>query len=830
METLASTVQVEFTPSREKTTVDLDRLEDAVVEFLELYGGPPLVDPAFQEILGTGDGQDRFHRLLDAAGFSHDAGGFFREIMGRLEEASDQNPARLELNGLRIPYHLGLTILREMIPGDRIYDVKRVRTLERLTNTRVPEDQREAVQEVLDRYPVRLSSHTIRQMRLSPAIAYQYKPSLDELDPEGQVHTWVGQFHRGVVERMYRNRVIFLLHMACPVYCRFCFRKYKECRNQRPPTQKQVTLGLAYLKECPDIKEVVLTGGDPFMNRATMTWAIDGLAKIPHIETLRLATRSLSYFPELFTKADDFWVRYLRRKQIELEQKGKRLEVATHFLHPDEISQQALDVISDLVADGIPVYVQTPFLGGCNDSGPPLVELFSQLRGAGAEMHYIFMPCSPIQGNGRYLTPISRGLETAAYLRAHLSDRAVPHLCTATAIGKIDWGTAGWVVEPDEADPRYLWIRTPYTREYFESFAPLLDLSRVARENSEGTLDARFMVEVGDPAWIRGPRETSAFARSFISRERFPEDEQREALAQLQMEAHEKAMAAPGMVRSGSPALRRVHETRVELDCLAEEEVLEAALSVIRQTRALTDVVLHSARDTVRSLSQVTRIVEALAPMAHITAVRLRSQYFRSRPEILREGFMKRVAQLNRLRVTNPLRLEVETLFMHPSEVSPLHGRVVRLLRQRGVTVYANIPLLAFINDTGQEMLALTSALRRSGIELNHLVLAGMPLQEEWSREHPIHLGQVTDLASHLRQFGSGRELPSYVIRTPLGEVDFGLSCEVIQTLDSGDTLVRLWTHTLEDYQAMDPEFEAPPGAVFGEDGYPVVPVRGILA
>ena len=830
MEVLASTFQVEFTHSREQAAVELDGLEDAVTEFLELYGEPPLVDPGFHEMLGPGDGRSRFHRLLEAAGFSHDPSGFFEAVLGQLEKANHQEPASLQLNGLRLPYHLGLTILGQVMPGDRIYDVKRVRTLERLTNVQVPPEEREPLQEVLDRYPVRLSTHTLRQMRLSPAVAYQYGPAVEELDPEGQVHTWVGQFHRGVVERMYRNRVIFLLHMACPVYCRFCFRKHKECRNQRAPTQRQVSLGIAYLKECPDVKEVVLTGGDPFMNRATMTWAIDGLGKLPHIETLRLATRSLSYFPELFTRGDAFWLTYLRRKQIELEQKGKRLEVATHFLHPDEISQQALDVISDLVSDGIPVYVQTPLLGGCNDSGPPLAELFSQLRGAGAEMHYIFMPCSPIQGNGRYLAPISRGLETAAYLRAHVSDRAVPHLCTATAIGKIDWGTAGWMVEKDPDDPRYIWIRTPYTREYFESFAPILDLSRVARENSEGTLDARYMAEVGDPWWIRGPRETSAFPRSFIPRHRFPQEEQTEALALLQSQADEGSMAAPAMVASGSPALRRVHETRVELDCLAEDQELDRALEIIRNTPALTDVVLHSARDTVRSLARVTRVAEALVPMHHITALRLRSQHFRSRPELFSEGMIKRAAQLNRLRVTNPLRLEVETLFMHSSEIRSLHGRVVRLLRQRGVTVYANIPLLAFINDTGEEMLTLTSALRRNGFELNHLVLAGMPLQGDWSREHPIHLGQVIDLASHLRQFGSGRELPACIFRTPLGEVDFGLTCEVLQTLDSGDTLVRLRTHTLDDYRAMDPDFEPPAGVVFGEDGFPVVPVGGIRA
>lgn len=828
MDHISRTLQVEFTPSGERAEVNLHRLETAVVEFLELYGEPPMVDREFQSILGEGDGETRFRRLLEATHREGDAAGFLTAAIGQLAEASDENPATLRLNGVRLPYHLGLTILEEILPGHRIHDVRRVKTLERLTNTRVLPEDREALQEVLERYPVRLSSHVIRQMRLSPAVAYQYKPSLDELDPEGLVHTWVGQFYRGVVERMYRNRVIFVLHMACPVYCRFCFRKHKECRMQRAPTQKHVSMGIAYLKEATDVREVVLTGGDPFMNRATLTWAMDGLAKIPHIEILRLATRSISYFPELFTKGDAFWVTTLRKKQLELEQKGKRLEVATHFLHPDEISREALDLISDLVSDGIPVYVQTPFLGGCNDSGPPLADLFAQLRGAGAEMHYVFMPCSPIQGNGRYLAPVSTGLEAAGYLRGHLSDRAVPHFCTATSIGKVDWGTSGWMVEVDQEDPRFVWVRTPYSREYFESFSPILDLSQIARTNSEGTLDARYMAEVGDPWWIRGPRETSGFPRSYIPRNRFPEEEQSRALLNLQERAGEGSLAAPSIVDSGCSALRRVHETRVELDCLADEDEIRKGLARVADTPAITDVVVHSARDMARSLARLADIAHRLVSVPHVTALRLRSQLFRSRPEIYTDGVIKRISQLNRLRVANPLRLEIETLFLHASELKSLHARVVRLLRQRGVTVYVNIPLLPFVNDTGEEMLSLTSGCRKMGMELNHMVLAGMPLQEEWNEKHPVHLGEVIDLATHLRAMGSGRELPAYIFRTPLGEADFGLSCEVLETSGSGDTPIRLFTNTLDDFLAMDPDFVPPDGANFGGDGYPVISVRGI--
>jgi KamA family protein len=821
---------VEFTHSGVKTAVGLERLEAAVVEFLEFYAAPPLIEPAFQGVVGRGDGETRYRHLLEATQCEEDPAAFFAQVISRLEPANDENPADLEVNGVRLPYHLGMTILEELLPGDRIFDVKSPKSLERLTNIRLVREDKTPLREVLDRYPVRLSSHVIRQMRLSSAVAYQYKPSLDELDPEGLVHTWVGQFHRGVVERMYRNRVIFVLHMACPVYCRFCFRKHKECRMQRAPTQKHVSQGVSYIKESTDVKEVVLTGGDPFMNRATLTWAVDGLGKVPHVETLRLATRSIAYFPELFTKADAFWINFLRRKQLELEQKGKRLEVATHFVHPDEISRQALDVISTLVSDGIPVYVQTPLLGGCNDDGGVLASLFAQLRGAGAEMHYIYIPCSPIQGNGRYRTTISEGLENAAYLRAHLSDRAVPHICTATAIGKVDWGSNGWVVETDEEDPRFIWIRTPYTREYFETFAPILDLSRVARNNSEGTLDAKFMVETGDEWWIRGPRETSAFPKSFIPRDLFPEEEKVQALARLKEKADERSMAAPPIVDSGSPALQRVHEVRVELDCSADEEELDRALGSISETEAITDVVLHSVRDPVRNLFRVAEIVDRLAAVSHVTAVRLRSQLFRSQPGAFTDGVIKRLFGLNRVRVTNPLRIELEVLFLHASELMSHHARTVRHLRQRGVTVYANIPLLPFINDSGEEMLSLSAGCRSMGIEVHHLILAGMPLQTEWNQEHPVHLGQVIDLASHLRENGSGRELPAYIIRTSLGEVDFGLCCEVTGAPDSTGAMVRLLTHTLEDYRAMDPGFTPPPDVSFDNNGYPVVPVPGLMA
>lgn len=822
-------LNIEFSFSKEIRSVSLADLEQCITEFLELYGEDAVVGKELRAIIGEGDGETRFHRLLAAAHFKDDARGFFSEVLKQIEPLNGENPAELIVNGIRLPYLLLLTILEQVIPGDQIFTIKSVRRLEKLTNIKVPQAERERMQQVLNQYPVRLSTHAIRQIRLSPAVAYQFMPFTDELNREGLFQTWVGQFHRGILEQMYPNRVIFVLNMSCPVYCRFCFRKHKECRNQKAPTQKHVSLAAAYIKSCPGIKEIVLTGGDPFMNRATLTMAVDSLRDIPHIETLRIATRSLSYNPGLLTANDDFWLNYLKRKQLELKPKKKRIEIATHFVHPDEISMQGLELISELVRAGIPVYVQTPLLGGCNDSGEELVELFNRLRAVGAEIHYVFMPCSPLRGNRKYRTSISTGLRAAGFLRAHLSDRAIPHFTTSTAIGKIDWGSSGWAVEIDPEEKEYIWIRTPYTKEYFEAFAPLLNLGYVARLNSEGTLDAKFMADIGDENRLVGPRETSGYTAAYIERERFPDQMAAESLLELQRQARQIRRGPPPIIASGSESLYRVHKTRMEFDCDISDEEMNRNLDIITAQEYVTDVVLYSEKDAARSLYRVGKIIERLSEVSHVTSVRLRSWGFNYEPGTFSDAVIKRIASLNKLDAASPTRLEIETRFLHSSEFKPEHEKLVKALKQRGVTVFNNTPLLAFINDSEEEMLQLTSHLRRIGIELTNLYVAGMPLQEKWSLEHPVHVSQIVDIASHLRRTGSGRELPMYVVRTALGDVDLWLNAVVTGSSEDGSALLRLLPYDLEYFKSLAPDFSWPEGVAEDDDGHPIVSVPGLI-
>jgi L-lysine 2,3-aminomutase len=764
-------------------------------------------------------GPDRFARLLAVCGFDGNSAGFVAELAARLQSGPVADWRAIHVNGVSMPHSLLLAVLEALDPGDRLVDVSSVQQLERLLGRVVPEPDRAPLQEVLDRYPVRLSQHSLRQMRLSEAVGRQYLPFVDELDSEGLVHTWVGQFHSGVVERMYRNRVIMILNMSCPVYCRFCFRKHKECRQERPPTRADVVRGVQYVRSCPEIVEVVLTGGDPFMNRANLSCAVEGLLEVDHVRTLRLATRSLSYHPALFTQHDGFWLRYLADARREAARRGKRIEIATHFIHPDELSLRSLDLISELTGFGIVVYVQTPLLGGIND-GDELAELCRRLRGAGAEMHYVFMPCSPLQGNRAYRSTIDDGMRLAAHLRATLSDRAMPRFCTATAFGKIDWGTSGWAVEEDSGDRRFLWLRTPYTLETFDSFTPDLDLSGVARHNAEGTLDARFMVEISDRRWLRGPR--SAAPRRASSRSTEPSATLGEVAEYRRLE---RKLAAG----STAASLQRVHLTRAEVDCsLAHTEVNEVVETLAGWDR-VTDVVLWSSgNDPLRQPRLVERLVDRVSALPRITAVRVRSRAATTAPEKLSHRSLEALISRNRLGAVAPLRLELELGIVHHGELTSHHRRLADRLREHGVTVYNTSVLLSGINVSPREVRAISSTCREHGIEVHHLVVAGDPAQQVWNSDRPIHVGDVVDIASELRRIGGGRELPRFVIQTALGEGDFGVTAEASGVDGDGRARVRLLPYTVTRNGSIEPWGVLPEGCEIDPKGHPVVVVPGL--
>ncbi len=816
--------EVNFINSGETAEVFHEDLERAVIDFFGNYSSENILGITFFDAVYDNDEHLMYQNLLKKCGYENRSVDFFNDLISQLEQADSTRDNPVKMGEVTFPVIFLLPVLEKIIPGIKYMTVRNEAQVQSLANMKVPDAEKDDINRVIEKYPVRFSMHTIRQMRVSKSVAYQYLPFVEELENVGHTNTWIGQFHQGLLEQMYQNRVIFLLNMSCPVYCRFCFRKHKDSRNESNPTPEDVKRAVDHVKSSPAIKEIVITGGDPYLNRANMESAIDGLKEIPHVQTLRLATRSVAYYPDLFLKDNERWLNYLKMKNLELMQMGKRIEVATHFIHPDEVSIQSLYIISELVRAGIAVYVQTPFLKDCNDKGPELVRLFSMLRGAGAELHYIYIPCSPIHGNSVYWAPLSDGINAGIFLRGHLSDRIIPRICTATPIGKMDWNNSGWAVEKDSESDSFIWLRSPYTPEYFNNFAPVANDLEVIRKNEDGTIDVRYMAQIGDDSLFYGsrpPRPDDLKINPFNGRKY---DLSKELLDKYKGIGRTivplSSSALPG---PASSTLARVHKTRVELDISYSETDIE----YIRDNRDITDVVLVSkGPDPMLSPGKLRTLAFILKDIQHVNSLRIRSLDLIYRPQTFTHGLLETLGLINSLSISNPLRIDIETWVLHVNELTEFQKKLTRELYKKGITVYFNTPLITGVNDNEHAIHDIAYKSRQYGMQFHHVYVAGLDIQQKLNGEPAVDMYDVIDIATRVRRDGSGREIPAYIVQTEVGEADYGLCTKFC--VDNGNVIAELLPYSLAYFKDMSPDFEWPEGVSVSDDGCPVVRVQGL--
>jgi hypothetical protein len=334
------------------------------------------------------------------------------------------------------------------------------------------------------------------------------------------------------------------------------------------------------------------------------------------------------------------------------------------------------------------------------------------------------------------------------------------------------------------------------------------------RVNAEGTIDIHYMAQIGDKSLYLGARPPRT--GSHVN----PRTEAADTILPLILSAEK---IAPSIVDTGSATLSRVHETRVEINA----DFSAADLDYIRGDDRITDAVIVSEKDATESLYQISKIISALEDSPHVNAVRLRSLNFNYEPQSFTPVVIDKLASLNKLTIVNPRRLEIETQFLVADEFQPQHTRLARLLNNKGITVYNNTPLLGRINDTPDAIHQLAYGCRKAGIEFHHLYVAGLPIQERWNTKNPVALYDVVDIATRVRRNGSGREVPRYIIRTALGEVDFGLSSTFV---GEGENLsLKLLPYEISYFQAISPHFTWPDGIREDADGKPIVAVAGLL-
>lgn len=217
------------------------------------------------------------------------------------------------------------------------------------------------------------------------------------------------------ITHRYPDRVLFLTTSQCGMYCRFCTRK-RKVGNSEKISMKQLESAFKYLEEHTEVRDVIMSGGDPLMLTDTMLEKIlKRLRQIPHIEIIRIGTKMPCVLPHRITP-----------KLVEMIKKYHPIYVNTHFNHPWEITPESTKACEMLVDAGIPVSNQAVLMKGVNDDAEVLKELFLKLLKIRVRPYYLFM-ADETRGANHFRTSLDKGLEIMYKLRGNISGLAIPH-------------------------------------------------------------------------------------------------------------------------------------------------------------------------------------------------------------------------------------------------------------------------------------------------------------------------------------------------------------------------------------------------------------------
>ncbi len=227
----------------------------------------------------------------------------------------------------------------------------------------------------------------------------------------------------GITHR-YPDRVLFYTSHVCAMFCRHCTRKRKVADPTSSAADKQIENGIAYITQHPEIRDVVVSGGDPLcLSDEKVEYILSRLRAIEHVQIIRLGTRTPVTMPYRITE-----------KLAQIISKYHPVVVNTHFNHPKECTQQAFDACARLANAGCMINNQMVLLKGINDDPKIVKELNHKLLMMRVRPYYIFQ-CDLAQGISHFRTPVETGINIIENLRGWTSGLAVPHFVIDTPGG-----------------------------------------------------------------------------------------------------------------------------------------------------------------------------------------------------------------------------------------------------------------------------------------------------------------------------------------------------------------------------------------------------------
>ncbi|MBW4840533.1 MAG: KamA family radical SAM protein, partial [Paenibacillaceae bacterium] len=216
-------------------------------------------------------------------------------------------------------------------------------------------------------------------------------------------------------QHKYRTTALLIVSEVCGSYCRYCFRK-RLFRNDVKEAMSDVTPGIEYIAQHPEINNVLLTGGDSLILATRKLRSIlEQLRAIEHVKIIRLGSK-IPVFNPMRIYEDPELLDLIK----EFSTVDQRIYVMAHINHPREITPEAKKGFQALHDAGAIVVNQTPILKGINDDAAVLGELLDRLSWAGVTPYYFFIN-RPVAGNADFVIPLKRAYQLVEEAKARTS-------------------------------------------------------------------------------------------------------------------------------------------------------------------------------------------------------------------------------------------------------------------------------------------------------------------------------------------------------------------------------------------------------------------------
>lgn len=301
--------------------------------------------------------------------------------------------------------------------------IKDLGTLEELLNIKIESRKRKKIEETIDKFPMSITPYYLSLIDIDnyendpvfkQAVPNEKELIINKYDMEDPLAEDKDSPVPGITHR-YPDRVLFHISNVCAMYCRHCTRKRKVGDVDCIPDRSNIEKGIQYIRENPQIRDVLLSGGDPLLlSDDYLDWILAEVRNIPHVEVIRIGSRVPVVLPYRITD-----------KLVKILSKNHPLWINTHFNHPREITESSREALAKLANAGIPLGNQSVLLAGVNDCPQIMKKLVQKLVQNRVRPYYIYQ-CDLSEGLTHFRTPVGKGIEIMESLRGHTSGFAIP--------------------------------------------------------------------------------------------------------------------------------------------------------------------------------------------------------------------------------------------------------------------------------------------------------------------------------------------------------------------------------------------------------------------